>query len=158
VNKYKITSTSQEHTISIGNTIGKWVTGGDVVLLYGPFGAGKTVLTQGIAASLNITDPIRSPSFTLMSSYDGDITLTHWDLYRLNKIEEVWDLGIQDQFNDETVCVIEWAERGDALFPEDSIKVLMDHGEDSEKRTFEFELDSSNFRHIELWDALAQIK
>ena len=93
-----------------------------------------------------------------MSSYDGDITLTHWDLYRLNKIEEVWDLGIQDQFNDETVCVIEWAERGDALFPEDSIKVLMDHGEDSEKRTFEFELDSSNFRHIELWDALAQIK
>ena len=155
---YELLSKESETTVEIGRTIGRWCKGEDLLLLHGPFGAGKTVLTQGIAEALGITGPIRSPSFTLMSTYKADLTLAHWDLFRLSSIHEVWDLGILDQIDEKTICVIEWAEKGSELFPETALDIDMDYTEDYEDRIIRIEIDTSNPRHLELSEILNRFK
>lgn len=155
---YQLISTDPEFTLSIGRSIGSWCQGEDLLLLHGPFGAGKTVLTKGIAESLGISGPIRSPSFTLMSTYKADLTLAHWDLFRLTNIHEVWDLGIMDQIDDKTVCVIEWAEKGTELFPETALDINLDYSSDYENRVINIEIDTNNQRHLKLTEILNKLK
>lgn len=158
MNTYTLVSTDTEYTLKIGQTIGSWCVGEDLLLLHGPFGAGKTVLTQGIAQSFGILGPIRSPSFTLMSTYEARLTLAHWDLFRLESIHEVWDLGILDQIDEKTVCVIEWAEKGSQLFPETALDINMDYTEDYEDRIISIDIDLENPRHLELTKILDKLK
>ena len=155
---YELLSTDAEFTLKIGESIGAWCQGEDLLLLHGPFVAGKTVLTQGIAGALGITGPIRSPSFTLMSTYQADLTLAHWDLFRLTSIHEVWDLGILDQIDETTICVIEWAEKGSELFPETALDINMDYTEDYENRVINIDIDTNNPRHVELTKILDRLK
>lgn len=102
---------------------------GDVVLLHGDLGAGKTTLTQGIAAGLGVTGAVASPTFTLANEYPGRIPLRHVDLYRLRD-EEVADLGFVEWMDDPaTVTVIEWPERAVNLLPVQYVLVEIIHGE-----------------------------
>ena len=142
---YELLSTDAEFTLKIGESIGAWCQGEDLLLLHGPFGAGKTVLTQGIAGALGITGPIRSP-------------LAHWDLFRLTSIHEVWDLGILYQIDETTICVIEWAEKGSELFPETALDINMDYTEDYENRVINIDIDTNNPRHVELTKILDRLK
>lgn len=96
---------------------------GDVVLLIGSLGAGKTCLTQGIAWGLGVVDYTASPSFVLMREYKGRLPLYHIDLYRLERVEEVADLGLDDYLYGRGMCVVEWADRALNLMPAEHLLI-----------------------------------
>jgi tRNA threonylcarbamoyladenosine biosynthesis protein TsaE len=117
VKSLEMLSNSAGQTRNIGMKLGKSAAAGDVVLLVGPLGAGKTCLTQGIARGLGIHEYTASPSFVLVREYQGKLPLYHIDLYRLDKIEEVTQLGLDDYLYGNGVCVVEWADKGLTVLP-----------------------------------------
>ena len=123
-----IRTNNPEQTQEVGRVIGEQAGNGDIFLLTGPLGAGKTCLTQGIAWGLGVAEYARSPTFVLMSRYRGRLTLHHLDLYRINDPLEAWDLGLEEQLFGEGVCVVEWADQAAELFPEDCLWITLDYG------------------------------
>ena len=113
----ELLSTSPRQTQQLGKELGGLAREGDVFLLVGNLGAGKTCLTQGIAWGLGIEEYASSPSFVVVKEYRGRLPLYHIDLYRIGGIEEVMDLGLDDYFSGRGVCVVEWAERGMEAMP-----------------------------------------
>ncbi|MCX6011944.1 MAG: tRNA (adenosine(37)-N6)-threonylcarbamoyltransferase complex ATPase subunit type 1 TsaE, partial [Chloroflexi bacterium] len=108
----EIVSHSPAQTQKIGTNLGKMAGPGDLFLLSGQLGAGKTCFTQGIAIGLSIKDYVSSPTFVLVKEYKGRIPLYHIDFYRLDNITDLIDLGLDDYIYGNGVCVIEWAEKG----------------------------------------------
>ena len=121
----EIVSNSAEQTRKIGMKLGKLAASGDVILLVGSLGAGKTCLTQGIAHGLGIHEYTASPTFVLVREYRGKLPLYHIDLYRLDKIEEVTQLGLDDYLYGNGVCVVEWADKGLSVLPEEHLLIEM---------------------------------
>jgi len=130
----ELISRSPEDTIKIGAGIGGLASGGDIFLLTGSLGAGKTCLTQGIARGLGITEHTQSPSFVLVRQLYGRLPLYHIDLYRLDNINEIADLGLDDYIYGDGVCVIEWAEKGLGLLPPEHLIIEMSYLGDTERR------------------------
>jgi len=120
-----LASDSPEETQRLGEQLGKLSQPGDVFLLLGSLGAGKTCLTQGIAWGLGIEGYAASPSFVLINQYRGRLPLYHIDLYRLDTIEEVADLGLDDYLYGSGVCVVEWAEKATAVLPHENLTIEM---------------------------------
>ena len=120
--KILVTHNAQE-TRNVGRHMGDGLRPGDVVALTGPLGAGKTVFAQGIAESLGIDEPVTSPTFTLISEYEGRMPLYHMDLYRLGTPEEFVWLGVEEMLNGSGVCIVEWSERAQEELPLRSISV-----------------------------------
>ena len=133
----RILSKGPEQTRDIGRSIGEAAQAGDVFLLAGTLGAGKTCLTQGIAEGLGVQGYVRSPTFVLTTQYEGRLRLYHLDLYRIDAPLEAWDLGLDEQLFGEGVCVVEWADRTPDIFPEDSLWVSLDHVGRGDERTLE---------------------
>jgi tRNA threonylcarbamoyladenosine biosynthesis protein TsaE len=133
--KLHIESASPEETQAVGRLLGERAQAGDVFLLCGPLGAGKTCLTQGIAWGLEVKEYARSPTFVLMTRYRGRLTLYHFDLYRINEPLEAWDLGLDEQLFGDGACVVEWAERAEDIFPEDCLWIDLDYAEEGDGRT-----------------------
>ncbi|HBA26537.1 MAG TPA: tRNA (adenosine(37)-N6)-threonylcarbamoyltransferase complex ATPase subunit type 1 TsaE [Nitrospinae bacterium] len=121
----ELISSSQEDTKKIGRAIGKLLTAGDVVCLYGDLGSGKTCLAQGIIKGLDVAEDkyLRSPTFTLINQYKGRMPACHLDLYRLDNINEIEDIGIEEHIHGDEVVIIEWAERMERLLPEKRIDI-----------------------------------
>jgi tRNA threonylcarbamoyladenosine biosynthesis protein TsaE len=121
-------SASPEETRRLGAALGALLAAGDVVLLVGELGSGKTAFTQGIGVGLGVEGPINSPTFTIVKEYDGRLPLYHFDLYRIEEPEELFALGFEEYFGGEGVAVVEWAERGEddemgAAWPENWLRV-----------------------------------
>jgi tRNA threonylcarbamoyladenosine biosynthesis protein TsaE len=125
VKSLEMVSNSAAQTRNMGMKLGKSAAAGDVILLVGPLGAGKTCLTQGIAHGLGIHEYTASPSFVLVREYQGKLPLYHIDLYRLDKIEEVTQLGLDDYLYGNGVCVVEWADKGLDVLPEEHLLIKM---------------------------------
>ena len=118
-----------EDTYAIGRQIGKEAKPGDVYTLIGDLGVGKTVFTQGLAEGLGITEPVNSPTFTILQIYEeGRLPFYHFDVYRIGDIEEMEEIGYDDYFFGNGVCMIEWAELIEELIPENSIHVTIEKG------------------------------
>src|SRR5262249_49915787 len=100
---------------------------GDVVCLSGPLGAGKTTLAQGIAEGLGVTEPVSSPTFTLVQEYEGRLPVFHLDVYRLRSLDELWDLSYEDLRADGGVMLIEWPERIAPALPPDRLEIRIAH-------------------------------
>ena len=124
---YTFNSATTAATRRIGQTIGKELQPGDIILLAGPLGAGKTTLVQGIAKGLGVSGNVMSPTFVLMRELAGRLTLYHFDLYRLEKMPEVSDLGLDDYLYGEGATVIEWADRAESLWPEDHLRIHLEY-------------------------------
>lgn len=132
MNEETITS-SEEDTAAVGERLGRSLSAGDVVLLYGDLGAGKTAFTRGLARGLGAAaDDVTSPTFTLVQEYQGRVTLYHVDLYRLDE-REVDDLGLEELVLGDGVVAIEWAERWRGR-PDDVIEVRLAHAGDEQRR------------------------
>ena len=102
-------SHSVEETQQLARAISERVQPGDVILLVGDLGAGKTTFTKGLAKALGIDDEVTSPTFTILNVYeDGRLKLNHLDMYRVERADELAELGIEDCFDDDSVTVIEW--------------------------------------------------
>lgn len=103
---------SVEETIAFGRALGSYLEAGDVLILTGDLGAGKTQLTKGIAEALGIAGDVCSPTFTIQMVYEGDeLALNHFDLYRLDDADQLEDTGLFDVLGADGVCVIEWGEQ-----------------------------------------------
>jgi tRNA threonylcarbamoyladenosine biosynthesis protein TsaE len=110
-----------------------------VVLLRGGMGAGKTTLVSRIASKLGAEDTVTSPTFALVNQYEGrEGTIYHFDFYRINRVEEVFDLGYEEYFYSGELCFVEWPEMVEGLLPEDAMEVRITVGDD-DKRIFEIE-------------------
>ncbi len=114
----EVVSNSEEETIKIASEFGQGVKPGDVICLYGDLGAGKTHFVKGFVKSLGI-DPaeVRSPTYTLVNEYSGDLPVFHFDCYRLEHAEEALEFGAEEYFYGGGVCIIEWPERIDSILP-----------------------------------------
>ena len=115
---------SAEETYALGKKIGESAKPGQVYSLIGDLGVGKTVFTQGLAAGLGITDSVNSPTFTILQIYeDGRIPFYHFDVYRIGDVEEMEEIGYEDCFYGEGVCLIEWANLIEESLPENYIRI-----------------------------------
>ncbi len=113
--------------------------GRTVVLLRGGMGAGKTTLVSRIAARLGAEDTVTSPTFALVNQYEGaECRIYHFDFYRIDRIEEVFDLGYEEYFYSGDLCLVEWPEKIEPLIPDDAMEVRITAG-DGEERIFEIE-------------------
>lgn len=128
-----LVSHSTEETQRIGVWLGKSAQPGDVFLLVGKLGAGKTCLTQGIAWGLDIKDHALSPSFVIMRELYGRLPLYHIDLFRLERLAEIEDLGLDDYLYGGGVCVVEWAEKGLELLPPEHLLIEIDFLDDTQR-------------------------
>ena len=142
-----IESFSSEMTFELGKKIGMQVKPGDIICLNGDLGVGKTVFTQGVAEGLGITEPICSPTFTLIQEYhDGRIPLYHFDVYRISGPWDMDDLGYEEYFFGNGVCLVEWGCLIQELFTKDTIYVTiekdLEKGFDYRKITVSKDLNS----------------
>lgn len=118
---------SPEETHALGKRIGERVNPGDVYTLTGDLGVGKTVFTQGIAEGLGITEPVCSPTFTIVQVYEeGRLPFYHFDVYRIGDIEEMDEIGYEDYFYGDGLCMIEWANLIEEILPEQRHEVLIE--------------------------------
>jgi tRNA threonylcarbamoyladenosine biosynthesis protein TsaE len=120
-------SHSPEQTQLLGSYLGRLAQKADVFLLTGELGTGKTCLVQGIARGLNVKEYAFSPSFVILRQYHGRLPLYHIDFYRLDCIHEIAGLGLEDYFYGDGICVVEWAEKGLQLLPQDNLLVSIQY-------------------------------
>ena len=122
-----IETNSAEETFAFGKRIGQMARPGQVFTLVGDLGVGKTVFTQGVAVGLGITEPISSPTFTIIQIYEeGRMPFYHFDVYRIGDIEEMEEIGYDDYFFGEGICLIEWANLIEEILPEDIIAIKIE--------------------------------
>jgi tRNA threonylcarbamoyladenosine biosynthesis protein TsaE len=121
----ELNSHSPEQTQLLGSYLGELAQKADIFLLVGELGTGKTCLVQGIARGLNVKEYAFSPSFVILREYHGRLPLYHIDFYRLDHIEEIADLGLEDYFSGNGVCVVEWAEKGLQVIPQDNLLITI---------------------------------
>jgi len=129
----QLISHSPEQTQRLGFRLGASAQVGDVFLFSGSLGSGKTCLTQGIAWGLGVKEYAFSPSFVIVREYHGRLTLYHMDFYRLDRISEITDLGIEEYFYGNGICVIEWAEKGIAVLPQENLLVSFNYISDTDR-------------------------
>lgn len=126
----KFITSSPEETVALGKKIGGMLKNGDVIAMQGTLAAGKTTITKGIAAALGIEDTITSPTFCLISEYQGKMPLYHMDVYRLNGAEDFAELGTDDMIYGNGVSIIEWSEKIMTELPQKTILLKITPQED----------------------------
>ena len=133
----QITTHSADETQALGQKLASRLAPGDVIAYFGDLGAGKTAFTRGLAQGLGITDPVTSPTYTIVNEYlGGRLPLFHFDMYRLSSADDLFDIGWEDYLSRGGVCAVEWSENvEDAL--QDAIRV-----------TIEKDADEPDTRHI----------
>lgn len=129
---------NEEETTTFGLDLGKRLQKGDIVALIGDLGTGKTALTKAIARGLGITETITSPTFTIVQEYTGGrLPLYHFDVYRIQEPEEMYELGYEEYFFGEGVCVIEWADLIEELLPGETKVIRLEYGSGESERIYQ---------------------
>ncbi len=147
-----INSFCAKDTYELGEKIGQMAKPGMVISLTGDLGVGKTVFTQGLAKGLGIEEPVNSPTFTIVQVYEeGRLPLYHFDVYRIGDIEEMDEIGYEDYFYGEGVCLIEWADLIREILPEQMCRVTIE--KDLEKGFDYRKITLEGFKGIEEQEA-----
>jgi tRNA threonylcarbamoyladenosine biosynthesis protein TsaE len=132
-----VTRTPDE-TRQLAGALAELARPGDLLVLAGDLGAGKTAFTQGFGAALGVTDRITSPTFTLVSRYEGRLVLNHLDVYRLEQLDEVQQLGLGELLDDGGVTIIEWGDSILPALPSSYLEVRFTYGDGDDDRLIEF--------------------
>jgi tRNA threonylcarbamoyladenosine biosynthesis protein TsaE len=130
----QLAADSAEETRAVGRAVAAVLGSGDVVSLTGDLGAGKTTFVQGAAAGLGIAQPVLSPTFTLVRQYEGSPAVFHLDVYRLDRLQDVVDLGFEEILDSGGVVFIEWGDVIEALLPESYLEVELSLQDEEEDR------------------------
>jgi len=128
-----LTTTGAHETEVVGETLGSQLRVGDLVVLSGDLGAGKTTITKGLARALGVTQPVTSPTFTIVQEYDGRVPVAHVDVYRLNRIQELYDFGFEELLEGH-VTIVEWGEAIALVLPRDRVDVRLAMDDDADDR------------------------
>lgn len=137
-----------EETEKFGYKLGKLLKKDDILCLNGELGAGKTTMTKSIGLGLGVDEYITSPTFSLINQYDGDLMVYHFDVYRLENVEDIYDLGFDEYFFGGGVCIIEWAEKIERFLPKDIVVVDIKKGTDLNERTIQISGDGKRYKEI----------
>ena len=148
----KIELNGLEETKEFGIKIGQLLKPGDILCLNGDLGAGKTTLTKSIGLGLGVEDYITSPTFALINEYDGRIPVYHFDVYRLENVEDLYDLGFDEYFYGHGVSIIEWADKIEALLPKERIVLDIEKAIDLDSRIIS--LRGYGSRYLEVLEEL----
>lgn len=134
----KITVIKNEYeTREFGKELGLKAEPGTVIALVGDLGTGKTTLTKAIAEGVGVKDVITSPTFNIVKQYDsGRLPLYHFDVYRIGDVDEMYELGYEEYFYGNGVCIIEWADIIEELIPEDALLIEIEYGEKEGERIY----------------------
>lgn len=131
---------SADETSLLAQRVGALLRAGDVVVLAGELGVGKTVFAKGVARALGITEPVVSPTFTIVRQYEGTVPLVHVDVYRIDHVQELYDIGLDELIGDDTVTLVEWGDRVSTILPPDRLEVVIGADEhDDDARHFRFD-------------------
>lgn len=133
---------SPRETFELGKSIAKKAYAGQIITLDGELGCGKTVFTKGFAAGLGIEEPVTSPTFTIVQEYEtGRLTLYHFDVYRIDDPEEMFEVGFDDYLFGDGVCIIEWAEKIKEILSDGMMRITIkkDAGAGADERVIEIE-------------------
>ena len=123
-------TSSADETREVGEAIASLLRARDAVVLTGELGAGKTTFAQGVARGLGIEEPVSSPTFTLVKEYSGILDLAHVDVYRLDRIQDVMDLGLDELGAGEDVLLVEWGDTIEELLPDERLRIELTSGAD----------------------------
>lgn len=129
----ELKTASPQQTMDLAQYLGEIAPPGTVLVLEGPLGAGKTSFVQGLARGLGITGVVNSPTFTIVKEYAGRLPLYHFDLYRLELAEELWELGLDEYFASGGVCALEWGDRAGALLPPEHLRIRIEYLGDTQR-------------------------
>lgn len=129
----EIISTSCEQTEQLGKKLAKTLSGAEIIAMFGDLGAGKTAFTRGLCRGLNVTSNVCSPTFTIVNEYAGDFRVYHFDMYRVNTLDDLYSTGYFD-YLDSGILVIEWSENIEDVLPENAIRLTIQYGESENER------------------------
>ncbi len=121
-----IESRSEAETFAVGSKLGESAKSGDIFLLDGDLGVGKTVFAKGVAAGLGIDEPVVSPTFTIVHEYEGRLPLYHFDVYRIADPDEMYEIGFDEYLYGDGVCLIEWPSQVEELLPEEAVRITIE--------------------------------
>lgn len=137
---------SAEQTRALAASLAQIVRPGDLLLLVGDLGAGKTAFAQGFGAGLGVQERITSPTFALVQGYSGRLDMHHLDVYRLDRLDEVMDLGLSELLDDGSVTLIEWGDTIVGALPRDFLEVRVTFGEGADERVLELHAVGASWR------------
>jgi tRNA threonylcarbamoyladenosine biosynthesis protein TsaE len=137
---------STDETLALAGAVGELLRPGDVVSLVGGLGAGKTVFARGVARALGVTEPVVSPSFTIVREYEGRVPLVHVDVYRIDRLQELHDLGFEELLRDDAVTLVEWGDVIDGMLPGERLDVRLAAGDGDDERVVEIEGHGRSWR------------
>ena len=152
-------TTDVEATRALAASIAALVSPGDVILLSGELGAGKTAFVQGFGSGLGVKEQITSPTFTLAHQYEGAITMHHLDVYRLERFAEMDDIGVSELLDGDGVVLIEWGDAVAPVLPRDYLEISLAYGEGDDDRDLELRCVGSRWtarqrllaEHLQTW-------
>lgn len=136
---YQYKMHSEADTAAFGLRLAGRLTAGDVICLSGELGTGKTTLSKSIIRGLGVTEMVTSPTFTIIHEYEGRLPVYHFDVYRIDEIGELFEVGCEEYFFGEGVCIVEWAEKIEEILPTDCIRITIEYSgvaENTEERIF----------------------
>lgn len=134
----KIKSRSADETENIGKLFAKKLQGKEIICLYGNLGAGKTCFVRGLCRGLEVKESVTSPTFAIINEYNGFFKVYHFDMYRINSEEDLESTGFFD-YIDTGIIVTEWSENIQKFFPNSTIKIYIEYGQDENERELSFE-------------------
>jgi tRNA threonylcarbamoyladenosine biosynthesis protein TsaE len=152
--RIQLRAQTADDTRSVGEAFADLLRPRDAVILTGELGAGKTTLVQGIARGLGVTDRVVSPTFTLVREYHGRLEVAHVDVYRLERIQDVMDLGLEELGDGEAVLLVEWGDAVEEVLPADHVTIELTGAEDDDARRLVFTPGGQTW--VERWERLEQ--
>lgn len=145
----KVITNNENETYELGKKVGRLIKPSSVISLNGDLGAGKTHFTKGLAAGLEVNEYITSPSFTILNEYEGRMPLYHFDVYRIDDIDEMYEVGFEEYLYGSGVCVVEWGDMVFDMLPEDTINIRINSfGENTREIVIEENDKLSNLREM----------
>lgn len=130
----KFHSNHETETFNLGKDFSKSLQGGNVVALIGELGSGKTIFVKGVCSGFSVTEIPLSPTFSLINEYHGKLILYHFDFYRIKSLQELYDIGYEDYFYGNDICLIEWANLVEEVLPKKYFEIKIDNADTENER------------------------